>query len=70
MKKDKDYGSYVTMQSLVQMVGRACRSEDDWSQSLLIDDNARWFMWKFKHYAPKWFMDAYKVESFIPGVMG
>ena len=66
IKKDPDYSSYLAMQSLVQSSGRGGRATDDWCETFIIDDNAKWFLWKFKHFAPDWFMRAYTRLQFVP----
>jgi hypothetical protein len=32
----------------------------------ILDDNARWFMSKYKHFAPKWFLEAYRRAETLP----
>jgi len=52
---DPDYASYIAMQRLIQTCGRGVRSHDDWCENFVIDDNVKWFMDKYKKFAPKWF---------------
>lgn len=54
-EEDKDWTSYMAMETLVQSCGRMTRSESDKCEVLIIDDNARWFVFKFSHFAPAWF---------------
>lgn len=65
-QRDKDYGMYLAMQTLVQAAGRSTRSETDWSEVFLLDDQIRWFLWKYEHFAPKWFVDAFRESAVIP----
>ncbi len=65
-KDDKDYVAYEAMQTLVQACGRGMRSEDDRCECLVIDDNAKWFVPKNRHFAPKWFSEAWVWGSTIP----
>jgi ATP-dependent DNA helicase DinG len=58
--RDPDYGPYVAMQTLVQTAGRIVRAADDWGESFIIDDNIKWFMPKYGHFAPDWFLGAYQ----------
>jgi Rad3-related DNA helicase len=66
VKEDPDYGAYVAMQQLVQACGRAVRAKDDHSENFIIDDNIRWFVKKFKAFAPKWFLESYRSTTTIP----
>lgn len=63
---DKDYPAYIAMQELVQAVGRGMRSADDQCESIIIDSNAVWFMAKYKHLAPAWFLQAYRKCETLP----
>lgn len=63
---DKDYPAYIAMQELVQAVGRGMRSQDDQCESVIVDNNASWFMSKYRQLAPTWFLQAYKPASTIP----
>lgn len=69
-KRDEEYAPYVAMQTLVQTVGRIVRAEDDWGESFIIDDNAKWFLWKFAHFAPDWFNGSYKSVTGVPKPYG
>jgi len=64
--RDRDYPMYQAMQEIVQMAGRSTRSEDDWSEVLVVDDHFEWFWPKFKKFAPKWFADAVTMCKVIP----
>lgn len=63
---DPSYPMYVTMQTLVQSSGRGMRAPDDLCETFIIDDHAKWFMYKFSHFAPKWFMQSYKSVTGLP----
>jgi len=52
---DKDWTSYMAMETLVQSCGRMTRSENDKCEVLIIDDTAKWFLYKFAQFAPAWF---------------
>jgi len=54
-EEDKDWTSYLAMDVFVQESGRATRSSTDRVECLVVDDNAKWFMFKYASYAPKWF---------------
>ena len=41
---DPDYESHVAMQVLTQAYGRSTRSETDFSETFLLDDNVGWFI--------------------------
>lgn len=63
---DHDYDMYITAQTLVQMAGRAMRAEDDYCEVLCVDDSLCWFLNKYRHFIPKWFMDSVKWSKTIP----
>ncbi len=63
---DKDYPAYIAMQELVQAVGRGMRSQEDQAETFILDDNAKWFMSKYKHFAPTWFLEAYRRVETLP----
>ncbi len=65
-KDDKDYVAYEAMQQLVQACGRGMRAEDDRCEVLVVDDNARWFVPKYRHFAPDWFSEAWVWGNTIP----
>jgi len=52
---DKDWSSYQAMETLVQSAGRMTRSADDKCEVLVVDDNWKWFYYKYKDAAPRWF---------------
>ena len=64
--KDKAYPAYLAMQDLVQAVGRGMRSAEDQCETLILDDHCKWFVSSYRHYAPRWFLDAYRSTLTIP----
>ena len=54
------------MQQLVQACGRGVRSVTDWCESIIIDDNIRWFLKRYRRFAPRWFLQAYKSIATLP----
>jgi Rad3-related DNA helicase len=66
--KDRDYDLYQAAQTLVQMTGRTTRSESDYSETLLADQNCEWAipMMKRKGFLPKWWLDAFKSYDVAP----
>jgi Rad3-related DNA helicase len=69
MEVDKEYRDYVTAQSLVQMAGRGMRAADDLCETIIVDDQMKWFVWKAEKFLPKWFRDAYRSVSVVPAPM-
>jgi Rad3-related DNA helicase len=66
-KRDRDFPMYSAMQELVQTAGRIVRSESDWGETIIVDDNfGDWFWPKFRKFAPKWFADAVQMCRVIP----
>lgn len=64
-KDDKEYGGYLAMVALIQAAGRGNRSEDDWCETAIVDDNIDWFMRRFRKFAPRYFLDAYQGNVMI-----
>ena len=56
-KDDKDWPSFLAMETLIQESGRGSRSSDDKCEILICDDNWIWFYHKYGHYAPQWFKE-------------
>jgi Rad3-related DNA helicase len=65
-ESDPDYSPYIAMQQLIQACGRGVRSVTDWCESIIIDDNIGWFLKKYKRFAPRWFLQAYKALPTLP----
>lgn len=63
---DPEYPAYVAMQELVQAVGRGMRSADDQCETAIFDSNCGWFMNKYRHLAPTWFLAAYRRVETLP----
>ncbi|MCK5608608.1 hypothetical protein KAR91_42390, partial [Candidatus Pacearchaeota archaeon] len=65
-KADPDFTSYITMQQLIQAVGRGVRNETDWAETFIIDNNITWFIDRYKHLSVDWFADSYRKRATIP----
>lgn len=65
-RADPDYTAYLTMQQLIQACGRGVRSEDDWCDTFIIDNNIVWFLKNYKHLMVDWFGDAFVKMDRIP----
>ena len=55
--QDKEWVSYLAMQTLVQEAGRGTRSASDRCEVFIVDDMFTWFWPKYKRFAPRWFQD-------------
>jgi Rad3-related DNA helicase len=64
--KDKSYPAYLAMQDLVQAVGRGMRSAEDRCETLILDDHVRWFLAKYRSFAPQWFLSSFRSAMTIP----
>jgi ATP-dependent DNA helicase DinG len=66
--KDADYGLYQVAQTLVQMTGRIVRSDEDWGETLIADQNIEWALprMKSKGFLPKWWMDGFRSLDVAP----
>ena len=65
-ESDKDYGMMLAIQNIQQAVGRGMRASDDQCENLVIDDQFKWFPWKYQSEFNKWFMEAIKTSYTIP----
>lgn len=66
LKAIPGYRDYLTMQALVQAVGRIMRAADDQGETLIVDAHARWFLREHADLAPRAFLDAVHVTGRIP----
>lgn len=65
-ESDQSYGKYLAMVELVQAAGRGMRAPDDSCQTIIVDDNIRWFMNQNRRFAPKWFLEAFTESVVVP----
>lgn len=56
-ESDKEWSSFMAMETLVQECGRGTRSQSDRCEVLIVDDSWRWYWPKYRKYAPKWFQE-------------
>lgn len=64
---DRDWGSYIAMQTLVQACGRGMRAADDQCETFIIDSNIDWFLAAYgRSYAPSWWTEAVKESRLVP----
>lgn len=64
-----EYRERVTMQNLVQAIGRIVRADDDQGETFIMDEHARWFMkpgGTASKYAPSYVLDAVVVTNRVP----
>lgn len=52
---DKEWSSFLAMETIIQSSGRCSRSAEDRCEILAVDDNFKWFMYRYKDFAPAWF---------------
>jgi Rad3-related DNA helicase len=65
-KEDPTYAHYIAMQTLVQMSGRGMRAADDACETIIVDDHAKWFIPKWRIFAPRWFMESFMSVNMVP----
>ena len=53
---DKEWSSYLAMETLVQSAGRLTRSAEDKAEIFVVDDSFLWWWPRFRKFAPKWFV--------------
>lgn len=60
-KADKGYLDYVALVELIQMAGRGVRSDKDFCNTYICDDNwIDWFYSRNRRMVPRWFREAVK----------
>lgn len=52
---DKEWSSFLAMENIVQSSGRCTRSAEDKCEVFFCDDNAKWFMYRYRDFSPIWF---------------
>jgi len=65
-KEDSDYAPYIAAQTLMQSCGRINRAADDQGETFVIDDNIKWFMYKYDKFMTGWFREAFVQARTIP----
>lgn len=65
-KGDRDFINYQVVQQLIQATGRGCRSENDYCETFVLDNNIVWFLDQNRHLLVEWFNGAYRVERQVP----
>ncbi len=58
-QEDRNFSSRLASISLAQSYGRGVRSDTDWCECFVIDDNIVWFIRKNRALFPGWFLEAY-----------
>lgn len=54
---DKDWPSYCAMETLANESARGSRSVADKCEVAVLDDNWKWYWYRFKQFAPAWFAE-------------
>lgn len=57
-REDAKYGMYLAVIDLIQAAGRGNRSKDDWCETFIVDENAKWLLWHYRMFATKSFMES------------
>lgn len=63
---DPEYGAYLAMTKLVQIFGRGMRSKQDACENFIGDRHLDWFYPRYKHLAPRWFKNFYRMVESVP----
>lgn len=66
LERDKEWGSYETMQDVVQYCGRPQRSEEDRAEVVITDASWEWFGHRNKHLAPQGFVGEVRRVKELP----
>jgi len=54
---DKEWTAFLAMETFVQECGRLSRRPTDLAEIFVTDDVFKWWYWKHKQFAPKWFQE-------------
>jgi Rad3-related DNA helicase len=65
-ESDKDWYTYSTLETLVQMAGRVMREPDDVGETLCFDDQFSWLYGYNKHMTPRSFQLAVRSGTMLP----
>ena len=66
LKRDETYADYLTSQDLTQYYGRINRANDDFGITFILDDHIEWFIKKYEHFFPQYFLEAFqRIDSVI-----
>lgn len=63
---DPEYGYYIAMNKLVQILGRGMRAKDDMCENFIVDMHLEWFLPRYRHLAPTWFGAMFKPVPNVP----
>lgn len=63
---DPRYPAQIAAQEIMQAVGRGMRAADDLCETVLLDNNASWFMARNRDLFASWFMAAYRRVETLP----
>lgn len=55
--RDSEYLDYLTVQEIVQLYGRAVRSETDAAVCWIVDDHIEWFVQKYRKFFTDYFLE-------------
>lgn len=64
--EDKTYPDWLVASSLQQIAGRVMRAEDDWGETIIVDDHIQWFMKTRREFFASWFREAYRAVDKVP----
>lgn len=65
-KDDKEYFAHSTAATLQQMAGRIVRAEDDWGETLIVDNNMSWFVNRYGYMFTRSFLDSFEEVAYLP----
>ena len=69
-KADPEYPMHLTMMTLIQMCGRIVRGPSDCKPTFIVDEQAKWFIPKYRHLAAGWFMEQVRWAKETPAPVG
>lgn len=63
---DEEYLPYLTAQTLTQECGRSMRASDDQTENIILDAHANWFLKRYRHLFPPWFLRQVRYPNGLP----
>jgi Rad3-related DNA helicase len=65
-KHDPTYRDEVTLQTLIQNIGRGMRAADDQCEVIIFDEHVRWFLYKHRAIVPAYITESLRVVESQP----
>lgn len=65
-EEDGQWNVKFAARTIVQMAGRVVRAADDLGETIILDDNWKWLLSRFKPLFPRWLREAFRTSATVP----